>query len=101
MLFAAERPDEKLTRKMQIVRMGIRVIQGTIAPPGPRSSVVYSQPAERTSTTPPPPPPLPPTSGQHAKPQRTKSAGGAEDENEIKPDGGELEAYSQRSLARE
>ena len=65
----AERPDEKLTRKMQYVKMGIRVIQGPHSPPSPPRSLSVGGDAAK------PPPP-----------QREKSVA---DENEIKADEGE------------
>ncbi|XP_058800008.1 LOW QUALITY PROTEIN: phosrestin-2-like [Phymastichus coffea] len=38
-VYTAEKADEKQTRKMQIIRMGIRVIQGPIIPPLPRNII--------------------------------------------------------------
>ncbi|XP_016837528.1 uncharacterized protein LOC100117419 isoform X2 [Nasonia vitripennis] len=76
-VYAAERPDEKLTRKMQIIKMGIRVIQGANTPPPSRGILPTSVSTESAPGTP---------SAPRGKPQRAKSASAAEDVNEIKPD---------------
>ncbi|KAJ8680741.1 hypothetical protein QAD02_016528, partial [Eretmocerus hayati] len=39
-IYAADRPDEKFTRKMQIISMGIRVIQGANSPLTQRNIIV-------------------------------------------------------------
>lgn len=69
-----------MTRKMQIIKMGIRVIQGANTPPPRRGILPTSASTESAPGTP---------SALRGKPQRAKSASAAEDENEIKPEDGE------------
>ncbi|XP_011506581.1 PREDICTED: beta-arrestin-1-like [Ceratosolen solmsi marchali] len=78
-VYVAERPDEKLTRKMQLIRMGIRVIQGANTIPPPKNSIydlpsaTESSPGTRTTS------PL-----LSAKSQLDKKSSSAEDKIEIK-----------------
>ena len=90
MIISAERPDEKLTRKMQIVRMGIRVIQGASSPP-PSRNLTHQASAEASSK------PSPETRPDDSEPPRKKSI---EDANKIKEKEGNISGeFSQKKYS--